>query len=189
MIGPITAALAQTPAAKSLPYCLRMVGISADPSAEASAMAEPDTPENTMAETMLTWASPPRTPPTRTSAKRRRRPRMPEVPISSPASMKNGTAISTKLSTPVNMRCGMRIERDLAPDEHRGERGEAEAEGDRHPDQERHGECQPMTPSMAQLRTAIAASFSMSWGGGSGSRIMSAPISMMVRSEPAGIAR
>ena len=38
---------------------------------------------------------------------------MPEVPISSPASMKNGTAISTKLSTPVNMRCGMRISETL----------------------------------------------------------------------------
>ena len=63
-------------------------------------------PDRIISATTTTWASPPRIWPTRVSEKFTRRRVMPPLFMNSPASMKNGIAISSKEFTPTNMRCG-----------------------------------------------------------------------------------
>ena len=108
MMGPRAAAPDTTPAPKSMSYSFFITGSSADPMAEASATAEPLTPDRIMPATTFTWAMPPRICPTRASANFSMRSRIPVESINSPASMKNGMAMRTKESTPVNIRWGMR---------------------------------------------------------------------------------
>ncbi len=70
MIGPMVQAEATSATAKSAwkPRFF-MEGIMMDPIAAVSAAADPETPEKMAAATMDTWASPPRTWPTRAFAK------------------------------------------------------------------------------------------------------------------------
>lgn len=76
-----------------------------EPMAEASATAEPVMPPKNIQLRMLAWASPPVMRATNNSEKSSRRRVMPDVFINSPASTKNGTAMSGKTSIPVNIRC------------------------------------------------------------------------------------
>ena len=93
MIGPMALALALTDTAKSRAKPLRdMAGIIIDPRAEASAVAEPEMPEKNMLQTMVTWAKPPRTWPTRARERTTRRSVMPPAFMISPAAMKKGMA-------------------------------------------------------------------------------------------------
>jgi hypothetical protein len=69
--------------------------------AEASATAEPEMPANSIEERMFTCARPPRTWPISDWLKLTIERVMPPEFMSSPARMKNGTASSGKLSTPL----------------------------------------------------------------------------------------
>ena len=79
------------------------------PSPPASATAAPDMPAKITEAPTFTCPSPPRIHPTRASAKLKIRSVMPEVFIRLPARMKNGTASSGKLSTPLMTRCATTI--------------------------------------------------------------------------------
>ena len=75
--------------------------MSIEPSAETSATAEPDMPANSIDDRMLTWARPPLRWPIIAWLNSTRRMVMPPRFMSSPASMKNGIAISGKESIPL----------------------------------------------------------------------------------------
>ena len=83
-----------------------MAGIMTLPSAEASAVAAPDTPENIIEAITLTAASPPLTRPTRSWAKRTICCVRFAALIRLPARMKKGIVKRTKLSTPAIIFCG-----------------------------------------------------------------------------------
>ena len=72
-----------------------------DPSADVSATADPDRPANSIEDRMLTCARPPRTCPISAWLNSTMRIVMPPRFINSPASMKNGMAISGKESIPL----------------------------------------------------------------------------------------
>jgi len=81
-----------------------MTGTRIDPSAEMSAIADPEIPPNNIDEKTFTTPRPPRTAPTADCAKRTNRIAMPPWNIRSPAKMKNGIAINGKTFTPAMMR-------------------------------------------------------------------------------------
>ena len=66
-----------------------------------SATADPERPAKRMDDNTFTWASPPRRCPINAWENCTRRMVIPPLFISSPASMKNGIAISGKLSMPL----------------------------------------------------------------------------------------
>ena len=102
MIGPMTELAAVIAAAKRRVYpCFSIAGISMEPSAEVSATAEPESPAKRIEDRMFTWASPPRRWPMSAWENSTSRMVMPPRFIISPASMKNGIAISGKLSIPL----------------------------------------------------------------------------------------
>ena len=72
-----------------------------EPSAEVSATAEPERPANMMEDRMLTCARPPRRCPMSACENSTILMVMPPLFMSSPASMKNGMAMSGKLSMPL----------------------------------------------------------------------------------------
>ena len=110
MMGPITDDAAVTAAAKRRVYpFFSIAGMSIEPSAEVSATADPLRPANSMLERMLTWASPPRTWPMSAWLSRTRFTVICPAFIISPARMKNGIAISGKLSIPLYMRPMSRV--------------------------------------------------------------------------------
>ena len=76
--------------------------------ADVSATAEPETPEMSMLATTVTYPSPPRTWPHMALATMMMRSEMPPVFMISPASRKNGIAMSGKLSMPRKMLWMMR---------------------------------------------------------------------------------
>ena len=116
MIGPMTDDAAVTAAAKRRVYpFFSIAGMSMEPSAEVSATADPLRPANSMLERMLTWASPPRTCPISAWLKRTRFMVICPAFIISPARMKNGIAISGKLSIPLYMRPISRVKKWLCP--------------------------------------------------------------------------
>ena len=82
--------------------------------ADVSATAEPETPEMSMLATTVTYPSPPRTWPHMALATMMMRSEMPPVFMISPASRKNGIAMSGKLSMPRKMLWMMRAG-DQAP--------------------------------------------------------------------------
>src|SRR6185436_10734789 len=99
MMGPTTAEDAVTAATKARSYfASSMAFTSMAPMPATSATAEPLMPEKIMLPTTLTWPRPPRTCPTRLSAKRKMRMVIWLVFRSSAERMKNGTAISRKES-------------------------------------------------------------------------------------------
>ena len=101
MIGPIAPPAATSAAEKPSRYPFSFIdGISSAPTAAVSATAEPDRPANSIDSTAATCASPPRIRPTSANAKSISLREMPPSSIRLPASMKNGTASSVKLSTP-----------------------------------------------------------------------------------------
>ncbi len=106
MIGAMIEAEAISPAARpgSCP-ALRIIGNSNAPSAAASATAEPERLAITQAAKIATKPRPPRTWPTMTSARLTMRRERPPAFMISPASRKNGTAISGKLSAPFSTFC------------------------------------------------------------------------------------
>ena len=78
-----------------------MAGTSIEPNAEVSATAEPESPANNIEDKMFTCARPPRRCPIIACANSTKRAVMPPLFINSPASIKNGIAISGKLSIPL----------------------------------------------------------------------------------------
>ena len=80
-----------------------------------SATADPLSPANNMLERMLTWASPPRTWPMRAWLSRTRFTVICPAFIISPARMKNGIAISGKLSIPLYIRPMRRVKKFACP--------------------------------------------------------------------------
>ena len=80
--------------------------MSAFPMAAQSARETPLIPPNAMAAAMVTWASPPRTGPTRAFTNSITRSSIPERPMRSPARMKNGIASSGNESMAPNMIVG-----------------------------------------------------------------------------------
>ena len=78
-----------------------MAGIMNAPTAEVVAMAEPEIAAKNMQVTVVTMLRPPAMKPMNVSKKFRIRLAMPPPLIRLPASMKKGTAISGKESTPV----------------------------------------------------------------------------------------
>src|SRR6266403_4333913 len=101
----ITASVAEeerTAAENSLEYPLFFIaGIRIDPSAAASATAEPEISAKNIEVTMVTCASAPRTKPKMAEESAIRRREMPEAFMIAPARMKRGIAISGKLVAPV----------------------------------------------------------------------------------------
>src|SRR5437763_14388577 len=93
----ITASVAEeesTAAENSFEYPLLFIaGIRMDPSAAASATAEPEISAKNMEVTMVTCASAPRTNPKMAEESAIRRPEMPEAFISAPARMTSGKAV------------------------------------------------------------------------------------------------
>ena len=89
--------------------------MSIEPSAEVSATADPLSPANSMLERMLTWASPPRRWPMRAWLSRTRFTVICPAFIISPARMKNGIAISGKLSIPLYIRPMRRVKKFACP--------------------------------------------------------------------------
>ncbi len=83
-----------------------MAGMSVLPTAAASASETPETPPNTMLDTIVTCARLARTGPTSALAKSIRRSSMPQRPMRSPAMMKNGIASSGNESIAPNMMVG-----------------------------------------------------------------------------------
>ena len=77
-----------------------MAGISTLPSAEVSAMAEPEIPDIKVAEATLVMAKPPRKRPKTALQKPSKRSVMPPCDMSSPASKNKGIASNKKLSSP-----------------------------------------------------------------------------------------
>ncbi len=86
-----------------------MLGIITEPTAAASAMAAPETPAIIMFTITTTYDSPPRMLPTAASAKATSRRVIPPAFISSPAKMKNGTAIRMNESAPLTVICASTI--------------------------------------------------------------------------------
>ena len=107
MIGPILAADATTPAAKSTPYSFFMAGIRVADSADASPTAVPLTPARIMPDRVVIWASPPRMWPTTDWQKAINRSRIPVESISSPAIINRGIAIRGKELTELSIRSGI----------------------------------------------------------------------------------
>ena len=77
---------------------LTMEGIRTFPRAEASATADPETPDRNISATMRVWAKPPRICPTRRLEKRTSRSVTPPRFIRSPARMKRGMAMCAGFS-------------------------------------------------------------------------------------------
>ncbi len=75
------------------------------PTADTSAMAEPDTPPKNSEDSTLTWPRPPRMRPTSDEASAIRRSEMPPRSINSPAKMNNGIAISDAEPLPAEICC------------------------------------------------------------------------------------
>ncbi len=102
MIGPMIEAEAISPPDRAALWPdFSIIGSSRALSAAASARAEPDRLDSRQAARMTTKPSPPRIWPTSAMARSTMRRDRPPVFITSPASMKNGTAISGKLSAPL----------------------------------------------------------------------------------------
>ena len=80
---------------------MSIAGIRVDPSADVSATADPERPANSIDDRMLTCARPPRMWPMKAWENSTRRRVMPPRFMTSPASIKNGSAISGKLSMPL----------------------------------------------------------------------------------------
>ena len=79
---------------------LTICGIIAPPTAETSAIAEPETPPKNSDDSTLTWPSPPRRCPTSEEASEINRSEMPPRIMISPAKMKSGIAISVDDAAP-----------------------------------------------------------------------------------------
>ena len=77
------------------------------PIEETSATAEPETPPNSIEDSILIWASPPGSRPTTTSERRTRRMATPPLAISTPVNTKKITASSGKELMPINIRWTM----------------------------------------------------------------------------------
>src|SRR5688572_20534506 len=108
MMGPTTADEAVTAATKARSYLASsMAFTSMAPMPATSATADPLMPEKIMLPTTLTWPRPPRTCPTRLSAKRKMRMVIWLVFRSSADRMKNGTAMSRKESMLFTILIGM----------------------------------------------------------------------------------
>src|SRR3954469_13957088 len=108
--GMITASVADedsTAAENSFeyPFCF-IAGMRMDPSAAASATAEPEISAKNMEVTMVTCASAPRTKPKMAEESAIRRREMPDAFMIAPARMKRGMAIRGKLVAPVYMTSG-----------------------------------------------------------------------------------
>ena len=115
MFTPIPPAAATIAVASGRGYPrLTMDGIMIEPMAAVSAAEDPETPEKKIVATMTTCASPPRTWPTSTLAKRTSRAEMPPVSMNRPARTKKGTAKSGKESRPVNSFWAMSV-RGMSP--------------------------------------------------------------------------
>src|ERR1700720_4700076 len=103
----ITASVADddsTAAENSFEYPLLFIaGMRIDPSAAASATAEPEISAKNIEVTMVTCASAPRTKPSIAEESAIRRREMPEAFMIAPAKMKSGMAMSGKLVAPVYM--------------------------------------------------------------------------------------
>ncbi len=100
-MGPISALPAVRPAAyEGENPSFTMGGMRIDPSAEASAAADPFTPARIIPPTTFTYPRPPLTDPTRSRLKSRSLSVSPDLFMSIPARMKNGMAIREKTSIP-----------------------------------------------------------------------------------------
>src|SRR2546427_2818660 len=108
--GMITASVAEeesTAAENSFEYPLLFIaGIRMDPSAAASATAEPEISAKNMEVTMVTCASAPRTKPKMAEESAISRREMPEAFMIAPAKTNSGMAMSGKLVAPVYMTMG-----------------------------------------------------------------------------------
>ena len=131
--------------------------------AEVSATAEPETPEMSMLATTVTYPSPPRTWPHMALATMMIRSEMPPVFMISPASRKNGIAMSGKLSMPRKMLWMTRAGDQAPMGQRQDQRREEEREGNRHRQQDEaeqrrekkrenaHG-CTPFSARMSAMR-------------------------------------
>lgn len=84
---------------------MTICGIIVPPTAETSAMAEPDTPPKNSEDRIETWPRPPRKRPTSDEARAIRRSEMPPRIMISPAKMNNGMAISEAEPVPAEICC------------------------------------------------------------------------------------
>jgi len=106
MMGPITPQAAMSPPERALSCpAFTIMGNKSAVSAAASATAEPDKADSRHAAMMATYPNPPRMWPTSAIAKSTMRLDRPPVFITSPASMKKGTASKGKLLAPSMMFC------------------------------------------------------------------------------------
>src|SRR5205823_12482397 len=108
--GMMTASVADeesTAAENSLLYPLLFIaGMRVEPSAAASATADPEISAKNIEVTMVTCASAPRMKPSSAEESAMSRREMPEAFMIAPARMKSGIAISGKLVAPVYMTMG-----------------------------------------------------------------------------------
>src|SRR5258705_7184402 len=108
--GMTTASVAEeerTAAENSFEYPLFFIaGIRIDPSAAASATAEPEISAKNIEVTMVTWARAPRMKPSSAEESAMSRREMPDAFMIAPAKTKSGMAISGKLVAPVYMMMG-----------------------------------------------------------------------------------
>ena len=113
--------LALTATAKSVSIPLFFIaGISIEPSADASAVADPEIPEKNILETIETWAKPPFIWPTRAFEKETILSVMPLSFIISPAAIKKGIASRVKESTPENILVTIAL-RGKSPNKHKAD--------------------------------------------------------------------
>src|SRR5881227_3984748 len=108
--GMMTASVADeesTAAENSFVYPLLFIaGMRIDPSAAASATADPEISAKNIEVTMVTWASAPRMKPRSAEERAMSLREMPEAFMIAPAKMKSGMAMSGKLVAPVYMAMG-----------------------------------------------------------------------------------
>jgi len=108
MIGPMHELAAVTAALYAAPYPSSFIaGIKMDPTAAVSATAAPVMPAKNTLTPMFTSASAPGILPNKTIQKSTNFLEIPDLPINSPAKMKNGTARRGNESSPTNMYWGI----------------------------------------------------------------------------------
>src|SRR3954447_22032451 len=116
----MTASVAEddsTAAENSFVYPLLFIaGMRIDPSAAASATADPEISAKNIEVTMVTWARAPRIHPRSAEESAMSRREIPEAFMIAPASMKSGMAMSGKLVAPEYMASGALASAAIPPD-------------------------------------------------------------------------
>ena len=119
-----------------------MAGMRMEPTAAASAAADPEMPAKNMAETMATTAMPPGSQPTRELAKSIMRRLMPPASMITPVNMNKGTASKKKGIAAGVHPLHHHHQREVALRQDGGHGGHADGNGDGRPDGEQEQEAE-----------------------------------------------